>query len=70
MPRILSKEPKTFGKIPDPKYIPTDVNDTAGIPAYLQIGIGFQIMLRRNLSVQMFKLDLTCQWQNLNGFNY
>ena len=48
----LSKEPKTFGKIPDLKYIPTDINETAGIPADLQIGIGFCIMLRRNINVQ------------------
>lgn len=47
-----SKEPKSFGQIPDIKYIPTDINQTAGVPREIQIGIGFRIMLRRNLNVQ------------------
>ena len=47
-----STESKTFGQHPDEKYIPTDPDRTAGILKFLEIGLGFRVMLRRNISVQ------------------
>ena len=47
-----STESKTFGQHPDEKYIPTDPDRTAGILKSLEIGLGFRVMLRRNISVQ------------------